>query len=162
AVYGEPKELPITEDLPKCPINPYGVTKLAAEWMLRDCAAAWGLGSISLRYFNACGAAADGSIGEDHKPEVHLIPLVLQVALGQRQHISVFGADYPTPDGSCIRDYIHVEDLADAHLLAVQAIAPGKPEAFNVGTGQGQSVLEVIEAARQVTGHPIPVQIGPR
>lgn len=162
AVYGEPRTLPITEDLPKDPINPYGATKLAVEWLLRDCAAGWGLGSIALRYFNACGAAADGAIGEDHKPEVHLIPLVLQVALGQRPHISIFGSDYPTPDGSCIRDYIHVEDLAEAHALAIQGVDPGKPEAYNVGTGRGNSVLEVIEAARRVTGHPIPTQLAPR
>jgi UDP-glucose-4-epimerase GalE len=162
AVYGEPERLPITEDLPKHPINPYGATKLCVEWMLRDCAIAWGLGSIALRYFNACGAAADGSIGEDHDPEVHLIPLILQVALGQRAHISVFGTDYPTPDGSCVRDYIHVEDLASAHQLAIQGVTPGMAEAFNVGTGRGHSVLEVIAAARRVTSHGIPSQVSGR
>lgn len=162
AIYGVPEDLPITEDLPKNPINPYGATKLAVEWMLRDSAGAWGLGSVALRYFNASGASADGSIGEDHKPEVHLIPLVLQVALGQRPHISVFGTDYPTPDGSCIRDYIHVEDLAEAHRLAIEDIRPGQAEAFNVGTGRGHSVFEVISAARNVTAHAIPTQISQR
>jgi len=156
AVYGEPDELPITEDLPKNPINPYGATKLAVEWMLEHSAAAWQLGSVALRYFNASGAAGDGTLGEDHEPEVHLIPLVLQVALGKRPHIKVFGTDYPTPDGTCIRDYIHVEDLAEAHLRAVLNCQPGVFEAYNVGTGRGYSVLEIISVAREVTGHPIP------
>lgn len=159
AIYGEPAALPIVEALPTNPINPYGETKLAVEWMLRDCAPAWGLGSVALRYFNASGAAPDATIGEDHHPENHLIPLVLQVALGQREFISVFGNDYPTPDGTCVRDYIHVEDLADAHLRAVAAVEPGRPDAFNVGTGQGHSVQEVIAAARRVTGHAIPVRM---
>ncbi len=157
AVYGVPSELPITEDLPKAPINPYGATKLVMEWTLRDCASAWGLGSVCLRYFNAAGAASDGLIGEDHNPEVHLIPVVLQVALGQREHVQVFGTDYPTPDGTCVRDYIHVEDLAAAHRLAIEGVNEGVAEAFNVGTGRGQSVLEVITCARRVTGHAIPV-----
>ena len=157
AVYGEPEKLPITEDLPKNPINPYGNTKLAVEWMLQHSAVAWGLGSVALRYFNASGAASDGSIGEDHNPEVHLIPIVLQVALGQRDSVKVFGTDYPTPDGTCIRDYIHVEDLAEAHLLAVESCAPSQAVAFNVGTGSGNSVLEILTAAREVTRHPIPV-----
>lgn len=157
AVYGQPKELPITEDLPKSPVSPYGATKLAVERMLEDSAAAWGLGPVALRYFNASGAAVDGSLGEDHDPEIHLIPLVLQVALGQRQDIKVFGTDYPTADGSCIRDYIHVDDLAEAHLRAVEGCTGGKAEAYNVGTGHGNSVLEIIAAAREVTGHPIPV-----
>lgn len=156
AVYGVPDKLPLTEDLPTAPINPYGSTKLAIEWMLAESAHAWGLGSMALRYFNAAGAAADGTIGEDHHPELHLIPLVLQVALGQRESIRVFGTDYPTPDGSCIRDYIHVDDLAEAHLLALERIQPGQFEKLNVGTGSGASVFEVIEAARKVTGHPIP------
>ncbi len=156
AVYGVPAELPIREDLPTSPISPYGASKLAVEWMLRDCAVAWGLGSVSLRYFNASGAASDGRIGEDHDPEIHLIPVVLQVALGQRECIKVFGSDYPTPDGTCIRDYIHVEDLAEAHRLAVEGAAAGRAEAFNVGTGRGHSVREVIEACRRVTGHAIP------
>lgn len=162
AVYGEPQRMPITEDLPKNPINPYGATKLAVEYMLRDCAGGWGLGAIALRYFNASGAASDGSIGEHHDPEIHLIPLVLKVALGQRDHIKIFGRDYPTPDGTCIRDYIHVEDLAEAHLLAIEGLQDGVFEAFNVGTGRGHSVLEIIEAARTATGHAIPAQDAPR
>lgn len=162
AVYGEPDTLPIIEDLPKRPISPYGCTKLAVEWMLEHCATAWGLGSVALRYFNAAGAAADGTLGEDHDPEIHLIPLVLQVALGQREHITVFGADYPTPDRTCIRDYVHVEDLATAHLAAVERCMPGLAEAFNLGTGSGHSVLEIISACRTVTGHAIPVVIADR
>ena len=162
AVYGEPDKLPLTEDLPRKPINPYGATKLAVELMLSDCAGAWGLGSIALRYFNASGAAADGTIGEDHHPETHLIPVVLQVALGQRANIAIFGTDYPTPDGTCVRDYIHVDDLAEAHLRAIQAIEPGRTEAYNVGTGRGQSVRDVIEVCRKVTGHAIPVVERPR
>ncbi len=158
AVYGEPPEMPIREDLPKNPINPYGTTKLAVEWMLRDACAAWGLGAVALRYFNAAGASADGVIGEDHDPEIHLIPLVLQVALGQREKIFIFGTDYPTPDGTCIRDYVHVEDLAEAHLRAIEGVAPGRFEAFNVGTGRGNSVREIIAAAREVTGHAIPAE----
>lgn len=156
AVYGEPQELPIVEDLPKDPINPYGRTKLAVEWMLQDSAAGWGLGSVALRYFNASGASADATIGEDHDPEIHLIPLVLKVALGQRADIKVFGTDYPTPDGTCVRDYVHVEDLAEAHLRALEACEAGRAEAYNVGTGSGSSVLDIIAAARAVTGHAIP------
>lgn len=162
AVYGEPDRLPMVEDLPKSPINPYGATKLAVEFMLADSAMAWGLGATALRYFNASGAAADGSIGEDHSPENHLIPLVLQVALGKRPHIGVFGTDYPTADGTCVRDYIHVEDLAEAHLLAINDIKAGTFEFFNVGTGRGTSVNEVIQAARKATGHAIPVVENPR
>lgn len=162
AVHGEPDDLPITEDLPIRPINPYGNTKAAVEWMLADCATAWGLGAVALRYFNASGAAEDGSIGEDHKPETHLIPLVLQVALGQREHVKIFGTDYPTPDGTCVRDYVHVNDLAEAHLRAVENCSPGRFEALNVGTGNGASVLEVVQAAREVTGHAIPVEIAAR
>lgn len=162
AVYGEPDRLPMVENLPKNPINPYGSTKLAVEFMLADCASAWGLGATALRYFNASGAAADGSIGEDHSPETHLIPLVLQVALGQRQNIAVFGTDYPTADGTCVRDYVHVDDLAEAHLLAIKGIEERKFEFYNVGTGRGTSVLEVIRAARQATGHAIPVIENPR
>ncbi len=156
AVYGEPDTLPITEDLPKGPINPYGATKLAVEGMLRDSAGAWGLAAVALRYFNAAGAAADGSIGEDHHPELHLIPLVLQVALGQRENIRIFGTDYPTPDGTCVRDYIHVDDLAAAHVKAIEGARPGVFEAYNVGTGRGNSVREIIDACRAVTGHAIP------
>lgn len=162
AVYGEPPAVPITEEMPKAPINPYGHTKLAMEWALQDCAAAWGLGSVSLRYFNASGASADGTIGEDHDPETHLIPLVLQAALGQREHIAIYGRDYPTPDGTCVRDYVHVEDLAAAHRLALESIVEGQAERYNVGTGRGHSVLEVIESARRVTGRDIPAKDAPR
>lgn len=159
AVYGEAAELPLVETMPTRPINPYGRTKLAIEWMLHDCAAAWGLGAVALRYFNAAGAAADGAIGEDHRPETHLIPIVLQVALGQRTSVKVYGADYPTPDGSCVRDYVHVEDLAAAHTKALENVRSGAAEVYNVGTGHGHSVLAVIEMARKVTRHPIPADV---
>lgn len=148
---------PITENLPKNPINPYGFTKLVIERALADYAAAFQLEAAALRYFNACGAASDGTIGEDHDPESHLIPIVLQVALGQRPHVQIFGTDYPTPDGSCLRDYIHVEDLADAHLRVLSHLKAGQLVDYNLGTGVGVSVREVIEIARRVTGHPIPV-----
>ncbi len=162
AVYGIPDRLPLVEDLPRSPISPYGASKLAVEYMLEHCAVAWGLGAVALRYFNASGAAADGTLGEDHAPEIHLIPLILQVALAQRKNIMVFGNDYPTPDGTCIRDYIHVDDLAEAHLLALEGLQAGRFEAFNVGTGSGTSVLEVLSAARNVTGHPIPAEVTAR
>jgi UDP-glucose-4-epimerase GalE len=162
AVYGN-CEPPIVEETPRRPINPYGFTKLVIEHALADYAAAYGLGYSALRYFNACGASGDGTIGEDHAPETHLIPLILEVALGRRESVSIFGTDYPTPDGSCIRDYIHVEDLAEAHRLALERIAPGSPGlVLNLGTGQGVSVREVIESARRVTGHPIPAVERPR
>ena len=159
ATYGVPEVVPITEDEKQAPINPYGRTKLAIEWALRDYAAAYGLGYAALRYFNASGAAADGSIGEDHDPETHLIPLVLQVALGQRDEILIFGDDYPTPDGTCIRDYIHVDDLAAAHLAALHRIEDGVGIRLNLGTGAGASVREVIAACRNVTGHEIPARV---
>lgn len=162
AVYGAPPRVPITEDTPRTPMNPYGRTKLTVEWMLEDSAAAWGLGSCALRYFNACGAAADGSIGEDHDPETHIIPIALQAALGLREKVSLFGTDYDTPDGSCIRDFIHVEDLAEVHRLAIEAVRPGACQAYNVGTGKGVSVREIIAAARRVTGRDIPVEEAPR
>jgi len=162
ATYGIPPGVPIVETMPLQPINPYGRTKRIVEWMLEDCAAAWGLGSCALRYFNACGAADDGSIGEDHDPETHLIPIVLQVALGRREKVTIFGDDYETPDGTCIRDYIHVEDLATIHRLAMEGLEPGAARAFNVGTGRGYSVREIIETARRVTGRPIPAEVGPR
>ena len=162
ATYGQPPDVPIVESMDQRPINPYGRTKLVAEWMLADCAASWGLGSCALRYFNACGAADDGSIGEDHDPETHLIPIVLEVALGQRAHVTIFGDDYETPDGTCIRDYIHVDDLASAHQLAIERLEKGQVRAYNVGTGSGYSVREVVEAARRVTGRPIAVAMGPR
>lgn len=148
---------PITENLPKNPINPYGFTKLVIERALADYAAAFELEAAALRYFNACGASADGSIGEDHDPESHLIPIVLQVALGKRPHVQIFGTDYPTPDGTCIRDYVHVEDLADAHLRVINHLKAGQLVDYNLGTGVGVSVKEVIETARRVTGKPIAV-----
>jgi UDP-glucose 4-epimerase len=156
ATYGQPEKMPISEDTPQSPINPYGFTKLVVERALVDYAHAYGFGVAALRYFNASGASADGSIGEDHVPESHLIPIVLQVALGQREHISVFGNDYPTPDGTCIRDYIHVEDLATAHISALTSLKPSQVMQLNLGTGVGHSVLEVIEACRKITGHAIP------
>lgn len=162
AVYGIPEHQPITEAFPTRPINAYGFTKLAIERALADYATAYGLGATALRYFNAAGAAEDASIGEDHEPETHLIPVVLQVALGQREYVTLHGTDYPTPDGSCIRDYIHVEDLAEAHILALEHIQPGSSKVYNLGTGQGASVRQVIESARIATGRPIKVVEGPR
>ncbi len=162
ATYGEPETLPITEGLPQDPINPYGRTKLAVEWVLEDSARAWGLGTTALRYFNASGASADGTIGEDRDPEYHLIPLVLQVALGQRALIKVFGTDYPTRDGTCVRDYIHIEDLATAHRLAIESQPSATFRAYNVGTGLGVTVRELIDVARTVTGCDIPSEDTPR
>lgn len=162
ATYGQPDVAAISESTPQNPINPYGFTKLVVEKALRDYATAYGFGVASLRYFNAAGAASDGTIGEDHHPESHLIPVVLQVALGQRDCIYVFGNDYPTPDGTCIRDYIHVDDLAAAHVSALERLEPNKIMEMNLGTGVGQSVLQVIEACRRVTGHPIPIVNAPR
>lgn len=156
AVYGIPEQVPMTENTPKAPINPYGFSKLVIEQALADYAHAYDLGYTALRYFNACGAAADGAIGEDHDPESHLIPVCLEVALGKRPQIQITGTDYPTPDGTCIRDYIHVEDLADAHCKALERIVPGQGKVYNLGSGTGFSVRQVIESARRVTGHPIP------
>ena len=158
AIFGVPPRVPITEELPKNPINPYGQTKLAIEWMLEDCASAWGLGACALRYFNASGASSDATLGEHHEPEPHLIPIVLQVALGQREKVLIYGTDYPTPDGTCVRDYIHVEDLADAHLRALDGLRPGETRHYNVGTGRGSSVKEIVEAARRVSGQAIPAE----
>lgn len=162
ATYGVPERMPITESTPQSPASPYARAKLAVEWALADSAAAWGLGFVALRYFNAAGAASDGTIGEDHEPESHLIPNVLKVPLGQRDCIKVFGTDYPTRDGTCIRDYVHVEDLAEAHLLALHAIQPGQARFYNAGTGNGATVREIVDVARQVTGHPIAVVEEPR
>ena len=160
ATYGEPIRVPITEDHPQVPISPYGRTKLHMEHMMQDYGVAYGLRYAALRYFNAAGAAQDGSLGEHHDPETHLIPLVLQVALGKRDEILMFGDDYDTPDGTCIRDYIHVEDLADAHLRALARLQAGEREVVcNLGTGSGFSVKEVIETARGVTGHAIPARV---
>ena len=156
ATYGVPERVPIVEDRPQNPINPYGRTKLMGEMMLRDAAAAHGLGVVALRYFNAAGADAGGELGEEHDPETHLIPLVLQAAAGLRDRISIFGTDYPTPDGTCIRDYIHVTDLAAAHVAALSACRPGKFAAYNLGTGTGASIDEVVGRARQITRKPIP------
>jgi UDP-glucose 4-epimerase len=162
AVYGVPDRIPIPEESPPRPINPYGFTKLAIEHALADYARAYQMGFAVLRYFNACGASSDASIGEDHTPETHLIPIILQVALGQREHVAVFGTDYPTPDGTCVRDYIHVEDLAEAHLRVLARIEPGRGVTYNVATGVGYSVRQVIEIARRITDHPIPVVERPR
>lgn len=163
ATYGVPDRLPIVESNTQDPINPYGRSKLMLEWVLNDCDRAWGLRSACLRYFNASGAAPDGIIGEDHNPETHLIPLVLKAVRGEIEHITVFGTDYPTPDGTCIRDYIHVLDLADAHAKALDHLAAGgKSLKCNLGTGIGVSVKEILIAAEAVTGKPVPVRYGPR
>ncbi len=162
ATYGVPDAVPITEAEKQAPINPYGNTKLAFEYMLADYAAAYPFGYTALRYFNASGAAPDGTVGEDHTPETHLIPLVIQAATGKRPHVEIFGTDYPTPDGTCVRDYIHVDDLAAAHLLALEAIKPGVRAAYNVGIGRGYSVREVIRTVEEVTGKKVPVKEGPR
>ena len=162
ATYGVPDTIPITESERQAPINPYGFSKLVIEQALADYAHAYGWSYAALRYFNAAGASADGTIGEDHTPETHLIPIVLQVALGQRENITVFGDDYPTPDGTCIRDYIHVEDLATAHLSALEHLQPGKGLKLNLGTGKGTSVREVIDSCRKITGHEIPETMGKR
>jgi len=162
AVYGVARDLPITENHPQEPINPYGAGKLMVERILQDYDAAYGLRSVRLRYFNAAGADPDGLLGEDHTPETHLIPLVLMTALGRQQRVSIFGYDHPTPDGTCIRDYIHVSDLADAHVLGLRYLEEGgATAAFNLGNGNGFSVNEVIEAARRVTGCEIPADVAP-
>jgi len=162
STYGIPTQIPITEEAPQKPVSPYGWTKLATERALADYAAAYGWSVAALRYFNAAGAAADGQIGEHHNPETHLIPLVLQTALGQRAHVEIYGTDYPTPDGTCIRDYVHVEDLAEAHVLALERLQPGKPLFYNVGIGKGYSVREVVQTAEAVAGRSIAVREGSR
>ena len=162
ATYGIPQRLPITEQEPQHPVNPYGFSKLVIERALEDYASAYGLAYAALRYFNAAGASPDGDLGEDHTPESHLIPIILQVALGQRDEITLFGDDYPTPDGTCVRDYIHVNDLAEAHLLALDKLNPGRGLKLNLGTGAGYSVKEIVDMCRQITGHAIPASIGPR
>jgi UDP-glucose 4-epimerase len=163
ATYGNPVRVPIQEDDPTVPTNPYGDTKLAIEKMLKWADGAYGLKSVSLRYFNAAGADPEGRIGEDHTPETHLIPIVLQVALGQRDKVSIYGDDYPTEDGTCIRDYIHVMDLAEAHFLALQKLNnTNESGVYNLGNGKGFSVKEVIETCRKVTKREIPVEIAPR
>ncbi len=150
ATYGEPEEVPIHEGVPTAPVNSYGNSKLAVDRMIGDECLAHGLGAMSLRYFNVAGAS--GPLGEHHEPETHLIPLILQAAAGRRESVAIYGTDYPTPDGTAVRDYIHVEDLADAHMLALEAIKPGTHEILNLGNGNGFSVREVIEAAKRVTG----------
>jgi len=163
ATYGDPERVPITEDQPKRPVSPYGRSKLMVEQILADQVIANKKFSFAaLRYFNASGCALDGSLGEDHDPETHLIPVTLQVALGQRDHMQLFGTDYPTPDGTNIRDYIHVEDLADAHILAMEKLKPAEPIYLNLGTGKGFSNREIIATAERVSGKKIPIKEGPR
>jgi len=161
-VYGIPDKVPITEDFPLRPISPYGRTKATIEGILEDYAAAYGLKYASLRYFNAAGAMPDGSMGEDHDPETHLVPLVIAAAMGNRDALTIFGTDYPTPDGTCVRDYVHVLDLATAHVLALEALDERGTIIYNLGTGQGSSVREVIEAVQDVSGREVPVREGVR
>jgi UDP-glucose 4-epimerase len=160
ATYGEPTEVPITEDAPAVPTNTYGATKLAIDHAIGGYASAHGLAAVSLRYFNVAGA--HGRFGERHAVETHLIPIVLQVASGRREQVQIYGDDWPTADGTCLRDYIHVDDLAEAHVLALQHAAPKQHRVYNLGSGTGFSVREVIEACREVTGHPIPATVSPR
>jgi len=163
ATYGEPREIPITEEAETCPANPYGESKLMMEKMMKWSDKAYGIKYVALRYFNVAGAKESGEIGEDHNPETHLIPLVLQVPLGKREAITIYGDDYDTEDGTCIRDYIHVEDLVDAHILALEYLKKNNTSnIFNLGSNNGFSVKEIIEVARKVTGHPIPAVLGKR
>lgn len=163
ATFGDPQYMPIDECHPQQPINPYGRTKLMVEQLLADYDRAYGMKSVCLRYFNAAGADPDGQLGERHNPETHLIPLVLQVASGKRTHVSVFGSDYETPDGTCVRDYIHIQDLCSAHWLSLQSLINGAgSQAYNLGNGKGFSVQEVIDCAQKVTGRKIPVLLAPR
>ena len=160
ATYGEPVEIPITENHTQNPINPYGRSKLMVEQIMEDFSHAYKSECVSLRYFNAAGADPDGELGEDHNPETHLIPLVLKTAIGKREMINIFGDDYPTKDGTCIRDYIHIDDLAQAHLLALKRLLSGLPGGcFNLGNGSGHSVMQLIETARKVTGKTIPSKV---
>lgn len=163
ATYGEPEKQPIEESDRTEPTNPYGATKLAIENMLKWCDRAYGIHYVALRYFNAAGSDTEAGIGEDHDPESHLIPLVMKTALGQRDHIGIYGEDYPTPDGTCVRDYIHVKDLAQAHLLALEYLARGgESDVFNLGSGNGYSVKQIIETARRITGREIRATAEPR
>ncbi len=155
AVYGQPDTVPIAEDARTRPQTAYGASKLAVDWMIRDFCTATGLGAVSLRYFNVAGAS--GALGEDHEPETHLIPNVLRAAMGTNPHVQIFGTDYPTRDGTAVRDYIHIEDLSDAHVLALEATRPGEHQIYNLGNGNGFSVREVVAAAEEVVGHSIPV-----
>ncbi|MEM7412884.1 MAG: UDP-glucose 4-epimerase GalE [Myxococcota bacterium] len=162
ATYGIPEKVPISEDTPQAPVNPYGYTKLVIERALADYAHAYGLGYAALRYFNACGADPEARRGEDHEPETHAIPLALLAALGKRDGFTILGTDYPTPDGTCVRDYVHVDDLADAHLRALDRLRPGEGLRLNLGTGRGFSVREVVDSAQRVSGRDIPVTTGDR
>lgn len=163
ATYGEPKQVPIHEDDPQVPTNPYGESKLAMEKIIKWADVAYGIKFVALRYFNVAGAMPDGSIGEDHHPETHLIPIILQAAAGTRDGLQIFGDDYSTKDGTNVRDYVHVVDLADAHILAMKYLSEGNDSnAFNLGSATGFSNLEILNAARKVTGQPIPAKIGPR
>lgn len=163
AIYGEPRHVPITEDEKKAPVSPYGWSKLMVEQILEDhLRSRPDFSFAALRYFNASGCASDGTLGEDHDPETHLIPIVLQTALGLRSSVTIHGSDYPTPDGTAVRDYVHVEDLADAHIVAMQKLSPGIPIQCNLGTGRGISVREIVRTAEQVTGRKIPSVLGPR
>jgi UDP-glucose 4-epimerase len=162
ATYGMPPRMPITEDLPQNPINPYGDSKLMVEHILKDTAKAEGLAFAAPRYFNVAGSAPDGSIGEDHRPETHIIPVLLNVALGKKPHMDLFGTDYPTPDGTCVRDYIHVWDLVEAHLVLLENLKPGHGLFYNLGLGRGYSNRQIIESVERVTGRKIPVKEAPR
>ena len=163
ATYGQPEQVPITEDESQRPINPYGWSKLFIEQILRDFAAAHeSFAFAALRYFNVAGCARDGTLGEDHEPETHIIPVLLEVAQGKREKFYINGDDYDTADGTCIRDYIHVEDLVDAHMKVMEALKPGDQRFYNLGIGEGKSVKELLETARQVTGAKIPAEVGPR
>lgn len=162
AVYGTPEKSPITENSARQPVNPYGATKLALENAIEAYGRAYSLRYVCFRYFNAAGADESGKIGEDHDPETHLIPLILQAVQGKRAALEIFGDDYPTPDGTCIRDYIHVNDLAEAHVLGLEYLTKGESGAMNLGTGKGYSVHEVVAAVEKVTGHKVPTHIGPR
>ena len=162
SIYGLTDKVPMDEETPKQPMNPYACSKMAVEWMIHDFAHAYGLGYTLLRYFNACGADPSGEFGEYHDPETHIIPRILEVALGQRDAFEVYGTDYPTHDGTCLRDYVHIDDLAQAHLLAIEATGPETRDNFNIGSGTGYTVNEVIDACEKVTGHSIARKDGPR
>lgn len=163
ATYGEPKSVPISENADQEPTNPYGASKLMMEQIMHWCDVAYGIKFVALRYFNVAGAKADGSIGEDHHPETHLVPIILEVAAGKRNKLIIYGNDYDTADGTCIRDYVHVMDLADAHILALNYLREGNnSQAFNLGSSTGFSNLEMLQAARKATGQPIPAEMGPR
>jgi UDP-glucose-4-epimerase GalE len=161
AVYGTPAKVPMTEDLPRSPVNPYGVTKQIFEQALESYGPAYGLGYVSLRYFNAAGADEGGTIGEMHSPETHLIPSAFEAICGQRPALEIYGDKYPTPDGTCVRDYIHVNDLAEAHVLGLEYLSGGKSIALNLGTGRGYSVREVLSTIKSVTGHEVPSRLAP-